>query len=59
MSDLLPDWLPQQRWFGAKGRQIESIDIVSDRVVIDGDPTMRIGDLRSVRTTMAPRCIAS
>ena len=41
MSDLLPDWLPQQRWFGAKGRQIESIDIVSDRVVIDGDPTMR------------------
>ena len=41
MSDLLPDWLPQQRWFGAKGRNIESIDIVSDRVVIDGDPTMR------------------
>jgi len=41
VSDLLPDWLPQQRWFGAKGRNIESIDIVSDRVVIDGDPTMR------------------
>jgi maltokinase len=41
MSDLLPDWLPQQRWFGAKGRRIESVDIVSDRIVVDGDPAMR------------------
>jgi maltokinase len=40
-SDLLPDWLPQQRWFGAKGRRIESIRIVSDRTIVDGDPAMR------------------
>ena len=41
MSDLLPDWLPQQRWFGAKGRQIDSIDIAADRTVVDGDPALR------------------
>jgi maltokinase len=38
---LLPEWLPQQRWFGAKGRQIHDISIVADRVLVDGDPTMR------------------
>jgi maltokinase len=41
MSDLLPNWLPQQRWFGAKGRQVESVDIVSDHTVVDGDPALR------------------
>jgi maltokinase len=41
MSDLLPDWLPQQRWFGAKGRQIDSVDVAADRTVVDGDPAMR------------------
>ena len=38
---LLPEWLPQQRWFGAKGRQIHGIDVVADRILVDGDPTMR------------------
>jgi maltokinase len=38
---LLPDWLPHQRWFGAKGRQIHDITIVADRVLVDGDPMMR------------------
>ena len=38
---LLPDWLPQQRWFGAKGRTIRDIAIISDRVLVQGDPTMR------------------
>ena len=41
MSDLLPDWLPQQRWFGAKGRQIASVDIAGDSRVVDGDPALR------------------
>jgi len=41
MSDLLPDWLPQQRWFGAKGRQVQSVRIVGDRVILDGDPALR------------------
>jgi maltokinase len=38
---LLPEWLPHQRWFGAKGRQIHDISIVSDRVLVAGEPTMR------------------
>ena len=38
---LLPEWLPQQRWFGAKGRAIDGISIVTDRVLVEGDPTMR------------------
>ena len=38
---LLADWLPQQRWFGAKGRAIEGISVVSDRVLVDGEPTLR------------------
>jgi maltokinase len=38
---LLPEWLPQQRWFGSKGRQIHHISIVADRVLVEGDPTMR------------------
>ena len=41
MPDVLPDWLPQQRWFGAKGRTIESVDIVTDRVIVEGDPRLR------------------
>jgi maltokinase len=38
---LLPEWLPQQRWFGAKGRQIHDIQIVADRVLVEGDPMLR------------------
>ena len=41
MTNLLPDWLPEQRWFGAKGRPIVSIEIVSDRTIVEGDPSLR------------------
>ena len=41
MPHLLPGWLPQQRWFGSKGRTIESVEIVADRVLVDGDPALR------------------
>src|SRR3954465_1792825 len=41
MADLLPDWVPQQRWFGAKGRPIKSVAILSDRTIVEGDPAMR------------------
>src|SRR4051794_25563789 len=41
MVDALPRWLPQQRWFGSKGRTITSVDVVADRVLVDGDPSMR------------------
>ena len=38
---MLPGWLPQQRWFGAKGRQIQDIQVVADRTLVEGDPTLR------------------
>ena len=38
---LLPEWLPQQRWFGAKGRPIHDIQIASDRTLVQGDPMLR------------------
>ncbi|MDQ1748844.1 MAG: maltokinase [Frankiaceae bacterium] len=41
MTELLREWLPQQRWFGAKGREIHGVDIVADRLLVEGDPSMR------------------
>jgi maltokinase len=41
MADLLSTWLPQQRWFGAKGREIHGVDIVADRLLVQGDPSLR------------------
>jgi maltokinase len=42
MTDLdtsLIDWLPQQRWFGAKGRDIKGVSIVEERRLVEGDPS--------------------
>ena len=41
MTDLLPGWLPEQRWFGAKGRSIKSVEIVADHTIVPGDPALR------------------
>src|SRR5437764_6962994 len=41
MEHLLPDWLPRQRWFGAKGRPIEGVRVLAERELISGDPAMR------------------
>jgi maltokinase len=41
MSDLLTslvEWLPQQRWFGAKGRPIKNLVILNERRLVEGDP---------------------
>ncbi|MGI8695822.1 MAG: maltokinase N-terminal cap-like domain-containing protein, partial [Mycobacteriales bacterium] len=35
--DLLRDWLPEQRWFGGKGRPITSVT-ASTELLQDGDP---------------------
>jgi maltokinase len=41
LPDLLPDWLPKQRWFAAKGRQIRSVAIASSTpLCTDGDPLL-------------------
>ena len=29
LTDLLAQWLPDQRWFGGKGREIRSVEIES------------------------------
>ena len=41
LIDLLPEWLPQQRWFGAKGRRIHGITLLADRTIMEGNPTCR------------------
>lgn len=38
MDELLLRWLPEQRWFGAKGRPIQGITVVTERTLVDGDP---------------------
>ncbi|HEU5035087.1 MAG TPA: phosphotransferase [Mycobacteriales bacterium] len=41
IADLLTEWLPQQRWFGAKGREIGAVQIVADRTLVEGASTLR------------------
>src|SRR3954468_15032475 len=41
LLDMLPEWLPHQRWFGAKGRQIHGVSIVAERTLVDGTPACR------------------
>ncbi|MDQ1695006.1 MAG: maltokinase [Frankiaceae bacterium] len=38
MEDLLSRWLPEQRWFGAKGRPIQGVTVVAERELVAGDP---------------------
>lgn len=41
LPQLLPEWLPRQRWFAAKGRQVRSVAVVSDTPLLtDGDPLL-------------------
>jgi len=39
-DEILAEWLPQQRWFGAKGREIHGVDVVADRVLVEGNPSL-------------------
>src|SRR5437763_9563576 len=41
LREVLPDWLPHQRWFGAKGRPIESVTVLTERDLVVGDPGCR------------------
>ncbi len=40
LPELLPDWLPNQRWFGGKGRPVTSYEAVSVAPVGAGDPAL-------------------
>ena len=38
---LLPEWLPQQRWFAARGRSVASVEVAAHTpLVTDGDPLL-------------------
>jgi maltokinase len=39
LPDLLSEWLPQQRWFAAKGRPVRSVEIAARTPLLtDGEP---------------------
>jgi maltokinase len=38
MEDLLQRWMPEQRWFGAKGRPIQDVRVLVERELVGGDP---------------------
>ncbi|WP_232664223.1 maltokinase N-terminal cap-like domain-containing protein [Pseudonocardia sp. TRM90224] len=41
LPHLLPEWLPQQRWFAAKGRPLRSVAIAASTPLIsDGEPLL-------------------
>lgn len=40
IAELLPDWLPQQRWFGAKGRTLHDVGVRASRRLVDGEPAL-------------------
>jgi maltokinase len=42
MIDLhyLVQWLPEQRWFGGKGRTITHVDLIDTAIVQEGDPSL-------------------
>ncbi|MEU4577144.1 phosphotransferase [Nonomuraea sp. ATR24] len=41
LDELLAAWISRQRWFGGKGRPIDSLSIESDVVIQSGDPSLR------------------
>lgn len=41
IEELLTGWLPQQRWFAGKGREVTGITIETDTELVPGDPGLR------------------
>jgi maltokinase len=41
LSDMLASWLPRQRWFPGSGSSAGELEIISDEVLLDGDPQLR------------------
>lgn len=46
LEELLRDWLPTQRWFAGKGRDIHAVRAVSDVELLGGEPAKREPQLR-------------
>ncbi|MEP6697007.1 MAG: aminoglycoside phosphotransferase [Pseudonocardiales bacterium] len=40
LTDLLPAWLPQQRWFAGKDRAISAVTVRSSTLLRSGDPQL-------------------
>ncbi len=40
LADLLPAWLPAQRWFAGSGSTVGQVDITSQVTLADGDPEL-------------------
>ena len=41
LSDMLASWLPRQRWFPGSGSSAGELEIISDEILLDGDPQLR------------------
>ncbi|MGI5273818.1 maltokinase N-terminal cap-like domain-containing protein [Nonomuraea sp. CA-218870] len=41
LDELLAAWITRQRWFGGKGRPIDSLSVESDVLLEAGDPSLR------------------
>jgi maltokinase len=42
VNDLLREWLPRQRWFGGKGREISGVTETASALLHDVDPLVRL-----------------
>jgi maltokinase len=40
LAELVTGWLPGQRWFGGKGRPLESMQVADDIPLLTGDPAL-------------------
>ncbi len=40
LEDFLRDWLPKQRWFAGKDRGAKAVQVATERVLLEGDPSL-------------------